>query len=77
MAPSSDLIYDSYNKRQTQIFRWRVAENMEDVKKQVLQHIEYCDKIFDYYNDKEYAYQQVRLLALELLEEIEGSLDDT
>lgn len=30
--------------------------------------IKQCDEIFDRYNDKEFAYQQMRLLAIELFE---------
>jgi hypothetical protein len=34
-----------------------------------LKHIKYCDEVFDKWGDHEFAYQQVRLLALELIEE--------
>jgi hypothetical protein len=45
----------------------------QEIKDKALKHIERCDEIFDgkmWIADKEFAYLEMRVLALELLEEI-------
>jgi hypothetical protein len=45
----------------------------QEIKDKALKHIERCDEIFDgkmWIADKEFAYLEMRVLALELLEEV-------
>jgi hypothetical protein len=47
--------------------------NKQEIKDKVLKHIDRCDKLFDGNEvraDKEFAYNQMHILALELLEEV-------
>jgi len=48
--------------------------NYEEIQEKSLKHIKWCDEIFDgntfKIQDKEFAYIQMRQLALELLEEL-------
>jgi hypothetical protein len=53
-----------------------MSESYEDLKEKALKHIKRCDEIFDgnvVRQDREFAYHEMRLLALELLEELECS----
>lgn len=45
-----------------------------ETRETALRHIKRCDELFDgAYNDREFAYASMRLLALELLGEVEVS----
>lgn len=49
------------------------ATNAADVQEKALAHIKRCDELFDgnvVRPDKEFAYQQLRVLTLELLEKV-------